>query len=346
MSLITRCPACATRFRVVRDQLKISEGWVRCGQCGEVFDAQADLQESADPASDPAADLAPEPVLATEPDLQWTAPMEPQVPAVAAQAPPATPLEAQPLPRPARQPETESPAREPGPAPRGEPALATGPIEPVLDAYADEAPDTVPPTPARPVVPPQAARAARPPAHGADDDLEDVSFVRQARRRAFWQRPLVKVALVLTSFLLGAVLALQVVLQHHDLLAAQAPGLRPVLEAACRPLGCSVGPPRRIEAIVIDNSSFSRLRADAFRLSVNLANQSRTVVAMPALELTMTDAQDQPVLRRVISPAELGQGASLVIAANAEWAATLTVAVAPNAGAGRIAGYRLLAFYP
>ena len=39
MSFVTRCPACATHFRVVSDQLKISDGWVRCGQCGEVFDA-------------------------------------------------------------------------------------------------------------------------------------------------------------------------------------------------------------------------------------------------------------------------------------------------------------------
>ena len=39
MSLITSCPACGTMFRVVPDQLKISEGWVRCGHCSEVFDA-------------------------------------------------------------------------------------------------------------------------------------------------------------------------------------------------------------------------------------------------------------------------------------------------------------------
>lgn len=39
MSLATRCPACGTVFRVVRDQLKVSEGWVRCGRCSEVFNA-------------------------------------------------------------------------------------------------------------------------------------------------------------------------------------------------------------------------------------------------------------------------------------------------------------------
>ena len=39
MSLATRCPACGTVFRVVPDQLKVSEGWVRCGRCNSMFSA-------------------------------------------------------------------------------------------------------------------------------------------------------------------------------------------------------------------------------------------------------------------------------------------------------------------
>jgi len=45
MSLATRCPACGTVFRVVRDQLKVSDGWVRCGRCSEVFNAAQRLFE-------------------------------------------------------------------------------------------------------------------------------------------------------------------------------------------------------------------------------------------------------------------------------------------------------------
>jgi predicted Zn finger-like uncharacterized protein len=48
MSLVTRCPACATPFKVVRDQLRISDGWVRCGRCSQVFDATVDLQDEAE----------------------------------------------------------------------------------------------------------------------------------------------------------------------------------------------------------------------------------------------------------------------------------------------------------
>ena len=37
VSLVTRCPACATLFKVVPDQLRISEGWVRV-QAGKAMD--------------------------------------------------------------------------------------------------------------------------------------------------------------------------------------------------------------------------------------------------------------------------------------------------------------------
>ncbi|MGJ7612520.1 MULTISPECIES: zinc-ribbon and DUF3426 domain-containing protein [unclassified Variovorax] len=53
MSLVTRCPACTTTFKVVRDQLRISDGWVRCGRCSHVFDATLDLHEAPDGAPPP-----------------------------------------------------------------------------------------------------------------------------------------------------------------------------------------------------------------------------------------------------------------------------------------------------
>src|SRR5688572_26524674 len=77
MSLVTRCPACGTTFKVVRDQLRISEGWVRCGRCSEVFDATLDLHETPEAAVAPkvpapldeAAAGAPPPAHAPSPAL-------------------------------------------------------------------------------------------------------------------------------------------------------------------------------------------------------------------------------------------------------------------------------------
>ena len=45
MSLITRCPACGTAFRVRREQLAAHFGTVRCGKCDNVFNGVAALVE-------------------------------------------------------------------------------------------------------------------------------------------------------------------------------------------------------------------------------------------------------------------------------------------------------------
>jgi predicted Zn finger-like uncharacterized protein len=44
MALMTACPACNTRFKVVPDQLRLHHGLVRCGACDHVFDANNRLE--------------------------------------------------------------------------------------------------------------------------------------------------------------------------------------------------------------------------------------------------------------------------------------------------------------
>ena len=46
MSLVTRCPKCATAFRVLPAQLGARSGQVRCGKCNTVFDGIAALVEA------------------------------------------------------------------------------------------------------------------------------------------------------------------------------------------------------------------------------------------------------------------------------------------------------------
>ncbi|WP_371414399.1 zinc-ribbon domain-containing protein [Acidovorax sp. 1608163] len=80
MSQITRCPACSTQFKVVADQLRISEGWVRCGNCAEVFDASEFLMPAPPPALLPDVSLTdvrppPQPVArADESTRAWGLP--------------------------------------------------------------------------------------------------------------------------------------------------------------------------------------------------------------------------------------------------------------------------------
>ena len=69
MSLATRCTACGTIFRIVEDQLRVSDGWVRCGRCAEIFDAREllfDIERDSPPPW-PAAPAAAPGVAASPP---------------------------------------------------------------------------------------------------------------------------------------------------------------------------------------------------------------------------------------------------------------------------------------
>lgn len=534
MSQITRCPACSTQFKVVADQLRISDGWVRCGHCAEVFDASESLMPASPPALLPDVSLTdvrppPMPAARTDDSLRaWGAPpapvqkafsrvvVEPDAPSgnapaplgtgVLAEAPFARPAEVLSVPDPAPpaflaaepplagaepppifEPAAtfawkgadapsvppKAPVAPPPPPPPPEfagrqesrvlspdmlelvlqeplratyssavssEALAQTPAAPVPQPggyelpYAEDFADTpltlesdAQPSPtasqvdgvtatsaeqAAPTKPLQAelvsdsgvegmtadgmdvlaslpalpaaevqsladadesvmpslpsvefpsideasgvkeAKPATPDlradqSNEVEDDeepdaAEDVSFVKAARRRAFWRKPLVRSGLVVLGLGLATVLAAQVAVHERNRLAAVAPQLRPLLLALCEPLGCELAPLRQISEVVIDSSSFNKARGDSYVLAVTMKSRSTVALEMPAVELTLTDAQDQPVLRRVLLPADMG--APQELAAGGEWSASVSVLV--TTGGARVAGYRLLAFYP
>lgn len=163
-----------------------------------------------------------------------------------------------------------------------------------------------------------------------------------ARRKAFWRKPLVRTGLGLVGLVLLVGLLLQVAVQERAFIAATWPQARSLLEALCQPLHCTVGPYRRIASVEVDGSSFHKVRGDEYQFALTLKNRAGIPVEMPAIELTLTDAQEQSVLRRVLPPSELGAPAEL--AAQEEWSATTAVLIA--SGGARITGYRVLAFYP
>jgi len=177
-----------------------------------------------------------------------------------------------------------------------------------------------------------------------DDETDDFDFVRAARRGAFWRRPLVRLVLIVMSLVLVAALGLQVAVRERDSLAALYPQAQPWLARLCEPLGCTLAAPRRIADVMIDASSFVRERTGdpAYALQLSIKNVAPMAVATPAFELTLMDAREQPVLRRVLTAADLGAPAQL--AARGDWSTSVRVRVL--AGAEQVSGYRLLAFYP
>ena len=287
-------------FKVVSDQLKVSQGWVRCGQCATVFDASLYLLTESSQQSALGLPAEPEAVaklldspVGTEPSPQSDSPNTPEVAEVNLAEVSTAELDA---------------ADSPG----------------ATTASVDE----------------------------SEEKPGDVSFVRDARRQAFWRRPLVRTLVACFTLLLIIFLLLQLAVQQRDRLAAFEPGLKPALQTVCEVLACSVGPPRQIEAIVIDGSSFNKVNDSVYRLTFSIKNTATTAVAMPFLEVTLTDIQDQAVIRRVLTPAQFGMASGL-LGQSAEFSGALTMQLTPpeasrdgGSVSRRIAGYRLLAFYP
>ena len=173
---------------------------------------------------------------------------------------------------------------------------------------------------------------------------EQVGFVRQAQRKAWWQRPGVRWGLGLISAVLCVALLLQWVLFERDRIAALRPDLRPTLEALCAPLGCHVAPLRLVQALSIDSTTLARRGNGRYALEVVLRNASLFELATPALELSLTDMRDQLLVRRVILPTELA-GAPATVPANDTLALRVDVLIDDPVG-DALAGYRTLVFYP
>ncbi len=139
----------------------------------------------------------------------------------------------------------------------------------------------------------------------------------------------------------------QSVFHFRDALASRWPGTTPALARMCGVVGCVLHPLREIAGLSIDASD---LQADpAHRgllvLTATLRNRASYALAYPHLELTLTDAQDQVVVRRALSPREYAGGTADLaggIGANAEVAVKLFI----DASASTQAGYRVYLFYP
>lgn len=408
-------------FKVVPDQLKISDGWVRCGHCADVFDATLYLDTWKPPVSATEADEsprervpvpAPERQVAQPPSpppaedqaeddekgdwLSGPAPLEEPMAEETRDARPGAALPEPPIasggsvirtdrvvaPRPrnglvagshslllteedeeadfhaelrrfaaassaaaaAAEPTVapapvQAPAQEtkPKPKPKTKPKPARTPTRPVVTTAPPVAPPVTKPLAPKPEVSPKKDEDA------AEAPLEP-GFMRQARRRAFWQTPGMRALLAALVLSMAIVLVAQWSLHNRDQLAARQPALAPLLSLLCEPIGCEVGPVRQIDAVVIDSSTLVRRLGNFYSFDLVLKNNASMPVAVPALELSLTDARDAVLSRRVFLPEEL-PGAPVLLSAKGSLPVSLRLSI-NDAGASPMAGYRALVFYP
>lgn len=132
----------------------------------------------------------------------------------------------------------------------------------------------------------------------ADDEP---AFVTLGRRREQSGKAL-RAAMAAGSVVLLLLLFLQVMTTFRNPLAAQFPQWKPTLVALCKLSGCQVDLPAQIEALSIEQGELQTLKDQTFSYVSLLRNQSRSVQAWPSIELILNDANDKPLLRRVIAP--------------------------------------------
>lgn len=360
-------------FKVVADQLKISEGWVRCGHCADVFDATLYLQpwippgEEGTPDDFVAAAPAPEPAPASahaafdaeleaeldaeslrsvetveeSADAMWGTEAVADERVVETLPPPiidAPPAQARPD-------EQESDfhaelerfaaglGRLKADGAAADPTEQVASVEEAVVLRGDAMPDAPGPQDVGDLG-----------ADGPDAPELVPGFVRQAQRQAFWQSRGMRAVLSLLAAVLVVVLAGQWALQERDRLAAWRPGLQPWLQRACEPLGCVVAPVRRIDAIVIDSTSLVRRLGNFYSFDLVLKNTASMALAVPALELSLTDISDQVISRRVFLPEEWPDAPAL-LPANGSVNVSFRLSLALG-DATPMAGYRALIFYP
>jgi predicted Zn finger-like uncharacterized protein len=414
MSLVTRCTACGTLFKVVADQLKISDGWVRCGQCAHVFDAQANLVQQNAVADNRAQAFKPDIPSEVQSGASNFIPHQPPVfkprdrlEAAAVPSwdesslPPESMshdsdflaayvnsglksstikgelalLEAAQAHRTSAEQQPESLGSEQPDSRQFKPGAlrdtaeldsemgvsTTSWAQSGVDSHLGErASRSAEPTTLNSFAASSPEKEQRPNGQFTTDmqglgAQAQPSFIAQAQRDARWRSPWMRLGLSMVALVLLAVLAAQVALQEKDHIAARYPQAQPWLTQMCEYANCRVQPFKRIESIVIDSSSFNRINKNnpqleasmqSYNLGVTLKNTGNLPIALPHVELSLQDTQDQTIVRRVLSPADLGSSLERLMPAQ-EMVGRLTLQIPSTQLAGsRINGYRVLAFYP
>ena len=344
MSLATTCTACGTVFRVVQDQLKVSEGWVRCGRCTQVFNALEslfDLERDTAPGSLPgelneavqsvkAPSAAPS-VWSKDPSGAIRAPVPSRDSAPASQSGDdslADRLDSELFPERHRVAAAGTKSRfgaidSPG----------FGDLRHDSEVVSDD--DAL----SRPFESNLPFEDSVPRQH---DTMGAPEFLRHADRTARWNRPWVRTCLSLALLPLLATLALQMTHHWRNAIAARWPDTLPLFARWCELASCSLEPPRRIDDIGLESSGFTRIAGvDQFRVSVVLRNRSTTPLSMPWIELSLTDASGNLLVRRALSPHDF-RVASPVLAGEAEANLQLLLAT----GTPLVTGYTVEIFYP
>ncbi len=130
-------------------------------------------------------------------------------------------------------------------------------------------------------------------------------------------------------------------------LAANLPGLKPLLISYCELLHCTVPLPQKTDLMSIESSDLEAdpTQTNVIFLNAILRNRAPYAQAYPNLELALTDTQDKVLARRTFRPAEYlkpGEDEKQGLAANREFSLKLKLDTTDL----KASGYRLFLLHP
>jgi predicted Zn finger-like uncharacterized protein len=178
----------------------------------------------------------------------------------------------------------------------------------------------------------------------ASAEADEPEFVKRSRKLEASGRTR-RLLMIAGAVILALLLASQLLLGFHNVLAARYPAAKPVLAAGCALLGCRIGLPAQAENLAIETGELTTLGVDTYSLNTLLRNQGSLVQAWPSIQLELTDANDKPVLRRVFGPADYlphGVSAAAGFAARSEQPVRLNFVLTEL----KPSGYHIAVFYP
>ncbi len=353
MALATRCPSCHALFRVAADQLKLRGGLVRCGACRHVFDATGTLSYIDDAtiptqahASAPAVGAVIAAIRKAESTASETLSLHGPATLPSAITPAEPAIESPP---PAVQPAAAAAAQAEEAVAAADSAVALTSADagrPESEAGGDETEDAALAT--------GAGQLQAQPTHEFGGDADQISAaepVEVAFLRA-GPAPRRRSRTILFgggALLLAMLLLAQLATALRTEVLVKFPQARPALEQLCKVFRCTVDWPARGDLLAVVGSELQALPGtSALELTAVVRNRGNLTLALPAIELTLSDTMNRTVARRVFSPSDYlaGEGDPQAhLLAGIEPGADLTVRIAFEARGLNAAGFIVYPFY-
>ncbi|MEJ0003247.1 MAG: DUF3426 domain-containing protein [Pararobbsia sp.] len=165
----------------------------------------------------------------------------------------------------------------------------------------------------------QAVAAAAGPAFAplADDDSHDfrIRVEPHPDEPGTAQHPARRVLGWIVALLLLILLLAQLAWWQREPVMTRWPQTAGLYRQACAKLGCVVLPPRNIDQLQIETSALTETaQTNQFELTMSIHNRAALALAWPTLEISLLDANQHLVIRRVVTPAQyLAAGTDLNI---------------------------------